>query len=109
MARNDRRGGRPGDLTMNTILRTLTVAAALALVAGCAKQETVVDPARPVVLAQVVAGSGSETSVFAGEVKPRYESDLAFRIGGKIIERFVDAGARVREGQARHRLDPADT
>jgi len=93
---------------MNTILRTLIVAAALALVAGCAKQETIVDPTRPVVLAQVVAGSGSETSVFAGEVKPRYESDLAFRIGGKIIERFVDAGARVRKGQVLARLDPAD-
>ena len=76
--------------------------------AGCAKHETVADPARPVVLAQVVAGSGGETSVFAGEVKPRYESDLAFRIGGKIIERFVDAGARVRKGQVLARLDPAD-
>ncbi len=57
---------------------------------------------------QVVAGSGGETAVFAGEVKPRYESDLAFRIGGKIIERFVDAGARVRKGQVLARLDPAD-
>jgi hypothetical protein len=40
----------------------------------------------------VVAGSGGDTAVFAGEVKPRYESDA--RIGGKIVERLVDAGAR---------------
>lgn len=93
---------------MNTTVRTLIVTTALLVVAGCAKHETVADPSRPVVLAQVVAGSGGETSVFPGEVKPRYESDLAFRIGGKIIERFVDAGARVRKGQVLARLDPAD-
>ena len=93
---------------MNKTLRTLVVSIAVLFAAACAKQEIVADPARPVVLAQVVAGSGSETAVFAGEVKPRYESDLAFRIGGKIVERFVDAGARVRKGQVLARLDPAD-
>jgi RND family efflux transporter MFP subunit len=46
--------------------------------------------------------------VFAGEVKPRYESDLAFRIPGKIVARAVDAGARVGKGQVLARLDPAD-
>jgi RND family efflux transporter MFP subunit len=93
---------------MNLMLRIQVVAVAALAAAGCAKHEAVVDPARPVVLAQVVAGSGGETSVFAGEVKPRYESDLAFRIGGKIVERSVDAGARVRKGQVLARLDPAD-
>ena len=37
-------------------------------------------------------------AVFAGEVKPRHETDLAFRIGGKIVERRVDVGARGEEG-----------
>jgi RND family efflux transporter MFP subunit len=41
-------------------------------------------------------------------MKPRYESDLAFRIGGKIVARTVDAGARVRKDQVLARLDPAD-
>jgi multidrug efflux pump subunit AcrA (membrane-fusion protein) len=55
-----------------------------------------------------VPGSGTATAAFAGEVKPRYESDLAFRIAGKIIARAVDAGARVHTGQLLARLDPAD-
>jgi len=93
---------------MNIRVRMLVVATAILFAAGCAKQEPVAGTARPVVLAQVVAGSSGETAVFAGEVKPRYESDLAFRIGGKIVERFVDAGARVRKGQVLARLDPAD-
>src|SRR6266513_270643 len=93
---------------MNMTIRALIVGTAVLAVAACGKHETVADATRPVVLSQVVAGSGGETSVFAGEVKPRYESDLAFRIGGKIIERFVDAGAHVRKGQVLARLDPAD-
>ena len=46
--------------------------------------------------------------MFAGEVKPRHESDLAFRIGGKVIARSVDVGARVTRGDVLARLDPAD-
>jgi len=34
---------------------------------------------------------------------------LGFRTGGKIIERLVDAGARVQAGQVLMRLDPADS
>lgn len=45
---------------------------------------------------------------YSGEVRARYESTLGFRVGGKMMERLVDAGARVRVGQALARLDPAD-
>jgi RND family efflux transporter MFP subunit len=41
-------------------------------------------------------------------VKPRHESDLGFRIAGKVIARSVDVGARVTRGQTLARLDPAD-
>ncbi len=49
-----------------------------------------------------------EDNRYSGEVRARYESTLGFRVGGKMIERLVDAGARVRPGQALARLDPAD-
>ena len=42
---------------------------------------------RPVQLAQVTLGGAGDTAVFAGEVKPRHEADLGFRIGGKIVAR----------------------
>ena len=50
----------------------------------------------------------AEIAGFAGDVRPRHEMDLAFRIGGKMVERRVDVGARVKKGQALARLDPAD-
>ena len=92
---------------MKSLATVLVMAAALAA-AGCAKQEAPAEVARPVMLTQVAPGSGGETAVFAGEVKPRYGSHLAFRIAGKIVARSVDAGARVTKGQALARLDPAD-
>jgi RND family efflux transporter MFP subunit len=92
-----------------TMFRDLGVALALALVvAGCAKHEAPAETARPVQLMQVTLGAGGEASVFAGEVKARHEADLGFRIGGKIVARLVDVGARVKRGQPLARLDPAD-
>lgn len=91
------------------IARLLVVAAMLALaLAGCSKHEPRPEPVRPVQLVQVTLGSAHDTAVFAGEVKPRYEADLGFRIGGKLIERRVDVGARVKRGQILARLDPSD-
>ncbi len=51
------------------------------VLAGCAKHEPVAEVVRPVQLAEVKLGSAANDSVFAGEVKPRHEADLAFRIG----------------------------
>lgn len=45
---------------------------------------------------------------YSGEVRARHETTLGFRIGGKLVERQVDAGMRVRGGQVLARLDPAD-
>ncbi len=89
-------------------IRALVPAAALALLVGCARQEAPPEPVRPVQLVQVTLGAMAATAGFAGEVKPRYETDLAFRIGGKIVARSVDMGARVKKGQLLARLDPAD-
>jgi RND family efflux transporter MFP subunit len=43
-----------------------------------------------------------------GEVKPRYESDLSFRVAGKVLTRLVDVGATVRRGDTLATLDTQD-
>lgn len=45
---------------------------------------------------------------YAGEVKARVESRLAFRVGGKLIDRPVEPGQRVKAGQLLAQLDPQD-
>lgn len=80
----------------------------LLLAVGCAREEPPADVVRPVQLVRASTATAASMAVFAGEVKPRHEADLAFRIGGKIVERKVDVGAAVRRGQLLARLDPSD-
>jgi RND family efflux transporter MFP subunit len=90
------------------VRRALPVAALAALVAACGQGPKSGEPVRPVVTATVAAGALATRDVFSGELRARVETDLAFRIGGKLAARLVDAGARVRKGQALARLDPED-
>ena len=92
-------------------LRSIAAALAAALLlpaAGCGKPEAPAEAVRPVQLTRVTLGGATDATVFAGEIRPRYETDLGFRIGGKMIARLVDVGARVKKGQPLARLDPAD-
>lgn len=43
-----------------------------------------------------------------GEVKPRYESDLSFRVAGKVLTRLVEVGVTVRKGDTLATLDTQD-
>ncbi|MGF6507778.1 RND family efflux transporter MFP subunit [Paraburkholderia sp. 32] len=45
---------------------------------------------------------------FTGTVAARVQSDLGFRVSGKVLERLVDAGQTVKRGQPLMRLDPID-
>jgi len=91
-------------------MRTLTafVAIAAAALAGCGNGEKPADPVRPVITVVVTPGATATRDVYSGEVRSRIETDLAFRVGGKIAARLVDAGARVKAGQPLARLDPED-
>ena len=89
-------------------MRIVALVALVAALAGCGAPPAPREIVRPVQLAQVAIGATGNAAVFAGEVKPRHEADLGFRIGGKIVARTVDVGARVKKGQVLARLDPAD-
>ena len=52
--------------------------------------------------------AGSNNRTFTGIVEARVQSDLGFRVGGKILERSVNMGQRVQRGQILMRLDPVD-
>jgi RND family efflux transporter MFP subunit len=81
---------------------------AAALAAGCGKAPEKVEPVRPVKVVQAQAGGTDLIAVFPGEIRARYEADLAFRVGGKILGRPADLGERVGRGELLARLDPED-
>lgn len=82
--------------------------AAAAALAACTQGAPPPDPVRPVITQVVATGAEATRDVYPGEVRARHEADLAFRVGGKIVARAVDAGARVTKGQVLARLDPQD-
>jgi len=62
----------------------------------------------PLVRVATVQGSVAASRAFTGTVAARVQSDLGFRVSGKVLERLVDAGQAVKRGQALMRIDPVD-
>ena len=78
------------------------------LLSACSKPVEKAEEIRPV-RAIVVAAASSKTLIeLAGEIQPRYESQLGFRVGGKLIARKVEVGSAVKRGQLLMQLDPLD-
>lgn len=81
----------------------------LTLLVGCDKPKEPPLLPRPALVMVVGAKAAANPMALVGEVRPRYESSQSFRINGKVIERKVDVGARVKKGQVIARLDASDT
>ncbi len=83
---------------------------AIPLIAGGCSKPTVKDPRlqSPRVEVFKAKAAGSNNRTFTGIVEARVQSDLGFRVGGKILERSVNMGERVQKGQALMRLDSVD-
>jgi RND family efflux transporter MFP subunit len=74
---------------------------------ACKKQETAAAPnIRPVRAVTVEPSEGGETVSLTGEIQPRYQADIGFRVNGKILERPVDVGTQVKKNDLLARLDP---
>jgi RND family efflux transporter MFP subunit len=69
------------------------------------KSEQIIRPVKAVVVHQE---PGEIVKSFSGDVRPKTESALGFRVPGKIIERLVDLGDTVKAGQIIAKLDDTD-
>ena len=68
------------------------------------------DPRQGPQLVQIAVAKPAETSerAFTGIISARVESNLGFRVPGKVVERLVDVGQEVYAGQPLMRLDSKD-
>ncbi|PPA05287.1 efflux transporter periplasmic adaptor subunit, partial [Pseudomonas sp. MWU12-2312b] len=87
--------------------RLLLVLAGVMLVA-CSKKEPPPEPVRPVLSIKVQALDEENLGRFAGSIQARYESNIGFRVPGRIASRSVDVGAEVDKGSLLATLDPTD-
>src|SRR5262245_14512958 len=86
----------------------LTAFATCIVIASCAKHEVPAPEPRPVRTVVVVGGSAGQASTYTGEIRSRYETDLSFQVGGKLVNRAVDVGANVKKGTVLAHIDPTD-
>jgi RND family efflux transporter MFP subunit len=92
---------------MRTSLMTATLLAAFGL-AGCEKPENDVRTDPPLVMTTMTKAAGDAERAFTGVVSARVQSNLGFRVPGKVVERLVDTGQTVRAGQPLMRIDRTD-
>jgi RND family efflux transporter MFP subunit len=78
--------------------------------AACSNATSSTDPRTqaPVVRVGAVGAAVQSERSFTGIVAARVQSDLGFRVPGKILERLVDTGQAVKRGQPLMRIDPTD-
>lgn len=92
-----------------SVWRPLALIGLAAFLAGCEAQTApVAKTDRPVQVQQVSFEASGRSRDFVGVVRARTETDLGFRVAGKIVERPVNVGDRVQAGDIVARLDPQD-
>jgi RND family efflux transporter MFP subunit len=91
-----------------SVSRQTLLLALLLLLAGCGDSSTTGPEIKSVRTVTVDPKPLEDDRRAVGEVRPRYESELAFLVSGKVIQRSVDVGVAVRKGDLLARLDDQD-
>jgi membrane fusion protein, multidrug efflux system len=89
-------------------IAVLLALSSMLILAGCSKPVEKAEEVRPVRVLKLAADKVDVVAEFSGEVRPRIESRLGFRVGGKIVARKVDVGTLVKRDQVLMQLDPQD-
>lgn len=79
-------------------------------VSGCSeeKKAETKEILRPVKVVEVAAAGDTRALDYSGAVKARVEMNLGFRVAGKITDRRVNIGDRVKPGDLLAEIDPTD-
>jgi RND family efflux transporter MFP subunit len=91
-------------------LQLVATVAVLPFVLAACSDATSSDPRTqtPLVRVGTVEVSAPAERSFTGIVAARVQSDLGFRVPGKVLERLIDTGQAVKRGQPLMRIDPTD-
>lgn len=78
----------------------------MALLAACKDDRASTIPLTRVRAVTVERVDFAPSLTFTGDIEARIQTDLAFKVSGKISERLVNVGDHVTKGQVLARLDP---
>jgi RND family efflux transporter MFP subunit len=91
------------------LLAGVSLAVVAVALTGC--NDTVAQkapPSRPVLVSAVHFEAESPERSFVGTIRPRIETDMGFRVPGKVAKRLVEVGQTVDVGQPLATLDEVD-
>ncbi|MCF4995445.1 efflux RND transporter periplasmic adaptor subunit [Pseudomonas syringae] len=89
-------------------LKTVLSLCLLVLLSACGEKKQAEKDLPRVFVQEVKPLDYAASVTLTGDVQARVQTDLSFRVGGKIIQRLVDVGDRVTARQVLARLDPKD-
>ena len=95
-------------LSRNRVALGTVALVCAAVLLACSRSDAPTEPERAVRTLVVAADSAGLTRQYAAEIRPRIESVLSFRVGGKVLRRYVNLGDVVRPGQILAQLDAQD-
>ncbi|MBB3393722.1 MULTISPECIES: efflux RND transporter periplasmic adaptor subunit [unclassified Rhizobium] len=92
------------------LLATAGAAAFVVLAESSEGKAQAADPRIAPPLVRLVEAKRPDTSerTFTGTIAARVQSNLGFRVPGKIVQRYVDVGEQVKAGQPLMRIDETD-
>ena len=92
----------------NNLISLLVAILIIITLTGCSKEQK--STPKPPLVKTIIAEQADSVNknVYAGVVRGRYESNLSFQVGGRILSRNVQAGSFVRAGDALITLDQRD-
>src|SRR5690348_5147612 len=101
---------RPAVVMGGLLIAVLGAAAGATLSLSAKKAAAVSDPRQqaPIVRLATAAPVTDSERGFTGIIAARVQSNLGFRVAGKIVERLVNAGEQVKAGQPLMRIDETD-
>ncbi|WP_341487382.1 efflux RND transporter periplasmic adaptor subunit [Pararhizobium sp. A13] len=88
--------------------RLLGIGLACALLAACDDKAEVAPPQQQVRVVAASAAQYQPGAEITGEVKARIQTELSFRISGRVIQRWADVGSHVRAGEVLARLNDTE-
>jgi RND family efflux transporter MFP subunit len=94
----------------HTLARNAVVAAAILTLTACSKTPPsgAASQPPPVIVTTIHHAAHTEERVLTATVRARVETDLGFRVAGRIVQRLKDVGDLVKAGEPIARLDPSD-
>jgi RND family efflux transporter MFP subunit len=91
-----------------SLTAALPAALTAAMLSACTPHEPTAEALRQVRTVELRYEKAQETNRYVGTVQSRQEVNEAFRVGGKVVQRKVDVGQKVREGDVLAVLDDTD-